>query len=60
MQTVSPKKWDKLKQFIVENDIQIMATGETKITNKINLRMQNYIIYRNDQNSHGGRVLQKP
>lgn len=52
-------KFDELKDFILENEIDIMLVNETKFNNRINCCMTGYTCFRKDRNARttGGGVL---
>lgn len=50
-------KWDELKDFIHNHNIDIMAVCETKISDQIKLAIQGYNIHRKDRNRRGGGVM---
>lgn len=50
-------KWDKTKDFIQEHVAGIMAICETKLSDKMNLRMRDYTVHREDRNRRAGGVI---
>ena len=52
-------KVDQLSHFMYSNEVHIMAVCETKLDEHISddvISVNNYSIYRNDRNTHGGGV----
>ena len=52
-------KVDQLRHFMYSNEVHIMAVCETKLDEHISddvISVNNYSIYRNDRNTHGGGV----
>ena len=52
-------KVDQLRHFMYSNEVHIMALCETKLDEHISddvISVNNYSIYRNDRNTHGGGV----
>lgn len=46
----------ELKTFLIQNDIDLIMINETRLTDKIKIKIKNYTILRKDRNANGGGV----